>query len=98
MAAATVGSTTTDDTAQFFFDPFFPEPEATVQMLNQCGPFNRFWVSAQAITNVDMTIRVTDTEAGEIRTYFNPTGQVPPAITDTDAFATCPGPLPIPVP
>ncbi len=41
-------------------------------------------------TDVEYTLRVTDTASGEIQTYFNPLGVASPAITDTGAFATCP--------
>jgi hypothetical protein len=97
MAAGNVHSDTNNETAAFWFFNA-NNVEALLQVLDRCPVNDRFWVFAAATTNVDLTLRVTDTQTGQVRTYFNPTGQVPPAITDTDAFATCPGPLPIPVP
>ena len=54
------------------------------------GVFNdRVWVFAAATTNVEYTLRVTDTDSGEVREYTNPLGVASPAVTDTDAFASC---------
>ena len=61
-----------------------------VKVLNGCALNNRYWVFAAATTDVGYTLRVTDTETGRIKTYTNQVGQAAPAITDTDAFATCP--------
>ena len=36
------------------------------------------------------TLTVTDTETGDVVQYTNPLGVDADAITDTDAFATCP--------
>jgi hypothetical protein len=35
-------------------------------------------------------IKVTDTETGHVRQYFNPQGKAFAPIQDTNAFATCP--------
>ena len=59
-------------------------------MTDRCGEFDRFWVFAAASTNVEFTLTVTDTQENVTKTYFNPLGTVPDAITDTQAFATCP--------
>ena len=59
-------------------------------MLDGCGLNNRFWVFSAATTNVAYTLTVTDSETGTKKEYVNPLGVSAPAITDTDAFATCP--------
>jgi hypothetical protein len=73
---------------------FFQEDntEVDVKVIDACGEptFDRFWVFAAGLTNVEVTIRVTDTEAGQVRTYFNPQGTAFAPVQDTDAFATCP--------
>lgn len=38
-----------------------------------------------ALTNVEYTITVTDTETGAVKTYFNPQGQLA-SRADTSAF------------
>jgi len=73
----------------YFFDA--DNWEMLVKMVDACNsPFNSFWVFAAATTNVQYTLRVTDTERGLVKTYSNPLGNAAPAITDTSAFATCP--------
>jgi len=73
---------------------FFSEQniEMLVKVLNACQPSvgNRFWVFSAATTNVQYTITVTDTHTSTVKTYFHPLGSPAPAITDTNAFATCP--------
>lgn len=61
-----------------------------VKVLNGCGTNNRFWVFAAGATNVEYTLTVTDTQSNATRTYSNSLGTQAPAITDTEAFATCP--------
>lgn len=72
----------------WFFDP--NNTELLVKVLNACPVNNRYWVFASGLTNVEATLTVTDTQSGSVKTYFKPLGQASPAVTDTDAFATCP--------
>ncbi len=64
--------------------------EMLVKVLDGCGINNNFWVFSAATTNVQYTLKVTDTETGQVRQYTNPLGSASPAITDVEAFATCP--------
>ena len=49
-------------------------------------PFNnKFWVFFGALSNVEYTITVTDTETGAVKTYVNPFGTLA-SIADTAAF------------
>jgi hypothetical protein len=73
----------------YFFDP--NNLEMLIKVLNACnGAAGRYWVFAAATTNVEYTLTVTDTEAGKVKTYFNPLGMAAAPIQDTAAFATCP--------
>ena len=45
----------------------------------------KFWVLYGALSNVEYTITVTDTQTGAVKTYFNPQGQLA-SVADTDAF------------
>jgi hypothetical protein len=72
----------------FFFDP--QNAELVVKVLDGCGFNDRFWVFASANTNVEFTLTVTDTQTAEVMNFLNPLGTPAPAITDTEAFATCP--------
>jgi hypothetical protein len=44
-----------------------------------------FWVFYGALSNVEYTIRITDTVTGEIKTYFNPDGRLA-SVADVLAF------------
>jgi hypothetical protein len=64
--------------------------EMLIKVINGCGFNDRYWVFAAATTNVEYTMRVTDTMTGAFKEYTNPLGILSPAITDNMAFATCP--------
>ncbi len=76
-----------DSGLYWFFDP--GNWEMLIKVLDGCNLNDRHWVFAAATTTVEYTLRVTDTETGQVREYFNPLGRAAPAITDTSAFATC---------
>lgn len=77
------------DSGRFwFFDA--ENPELVVKVVDACGEFDRFWVFASGLTNVEVTLEVTDTETGRIRLYHNPLNRAFAPVQDTDAFATCP--------
>ena len=81
---------TSEDSALFWF--FNSENwEMLVKVIDGCNANDRFWVFAAATTNVEYTLRVTDTVTGVVKSYTNPLGRQAPATTDTDAFATCDG-------
>jgi hypothetical protein len=64
--------------------------EAVVKVLNGCGLNSRWWVFAGGLTNVAVTLTVTDTKAKTTKTYHNPASTTFQPIQDTSAFATCP--------
>ncbi len=51
-------------------------------------PVGRFWLLAAATTDVEYTLRVTDTDTDVFRQYFNPLGTAAPVLVDT--LQTCP--------
>ncbi|MEM8959876.1 MAG: hypothetical protein AAGD38_00220 [Acidobacteriota bacterium] len=78
-----------DDSGLFwFFDP--NNIEMLIKVLDGCAINGHYWVFAAATTNVEYTIRVTDTSIGTVRTYTNTLGNASPAFTENMAFATCP--------
>lgn len=86
---AWVAPPASDGSALFWF--FSPDNwELMVKVLDGCGLNGRFWVFHAATTNVEYTLTVTDTVTGQVRRYDNPLGRRAPAVTDTEAFATCP--------
>ena len=53
---------------------FFDEAnvELAIKILDGRTINDRFWVFYGALSNVEYTITVEDTETGEVRVYFNP--------------------------
>lgn len=78
----------TNDSGLFWF---FQDQnwEMLVKVLDGCQANQHFWVFAAATTNVEYTLRITDTATGVVKTYFNPLGTAASAVTDTNAFSTC---------
>lgn len=78
-----------DDSGLFyFFDA--DNWELLVKVLRGCNLNDHYWVFSAATTDVEYTLRVTDTLTGQTRSYFNPLGTAAEAVTDVTAFATCP--------
>jgi hypothetical protein len=78
------------DSGEFWF--FKPDnTELLVKVLDACNlpAFRSFWVFAAGLTNVEVTLTVTDTTSGQINVYENPQGRAFRPILDTDAFETC---------
>jgi hypothetical protein len=82
----------TDDSAYFWF--FNPENvEVVLKVLDACStPFDKFWVFAAGLTNVQVEIVIEDMLTNEDRHYLNPFDQPFQPIQDTQAFDTCAGP------
>ncbi|HEY0512483.1 MAG TPA: ELWxxDGT repeat protein [Thermoanaerobaculia bacterium] len=77
----------TVDTGYFwFFDP--ANVETVIKVLDGRGLNDHFWVFYGALSNVEYTLTVTDTQTGLSRHYFNPAGQFG-SVGDTHGF----GPL-----
>lgn len=75
----------TADTGTFWF--FAPENlELVVKLLDGCALNGRYWVFASGLTDVAVTLRVTDTRTGAVRTYANPQGTPYMPVQDTSAF------------
>jgi hypothetical protein len=72
----------------WFFDP--DNWEFLVKILDACSLNNRYWVFFAATTNVGYRLEVMDVAGGARKIYFNYLGDRSPAMTDTNALATCP--------
>lgn len=66
--------------------------ELIVKVLNGCAVpgSNAYWVFAAGLTNVGVTITVTDTANGQSKEYENDVLHPFEPVLDTAAFATCP--------
>ncbi len=84
-----VGTELTADSGYFYF--FNPANiEIVIKVLNACSINSSYWVFAAGLTNVEVTLRVTDTLHNETKTYVNPLSTPYAPVQDTSAFSTCP--------
>jgi hypothetical protein len=67
----------------WFFDP--GNVELSVKLLDGRAVNGHFWVFYGALSNVDYTLTITDTETGAARSYRNPAGRFA-STGDTSAF------------
>jgi hypothetical protein len=79
----------TDDAGYFWFFNA-ANIEVVVKVLGGCGINDHYWVFGAGLTNVEVTLQVTDTERGVSKTYVNPLNTAYQPVQDTSAFATCP--------
>ena len=74
----------TSDTGAFWlFDS--ANIELVVKVLDGRRVNGKFWVFSGALSNVEYTVTVTDTQTGAVKTYFNPQGRMA-SVADTSAF------------
>ncbi len=74
----------TGDTGYFWF--FAPaNVELAVKVLDGTPLNGKFWVFYGALSNVEYTLKVTDTRTGAVREYANPSGRFA-SVGDTAAF------------
>jgi photosystem II stability/assembly factor-like uncharacterized protein len=86
--AAQVLSLTPDTGALWFFSA--ANLELLVKVLDGCALNGHYWVFAGGLTNVGVTLTVTDSQTGVTRNYVN-ANRVPFApVQDTLAFDRCP--------
>jgi hypothetical protein len=66
-------------------------PEVFVKVLDACsGPSHRFWVFAGGMTDLAVTLTVTDTQTGVVQVYESPLGTGFRTVRDPRAFESCP--------
>jgi hypothetical protein len=72
----------------WFFDP--TNLELVVKVLDGCAVNGHWWVFAGGLTDVAVSLTVTDTQTGAKRTYTSQQGTAYAPLQDTNAFSTCP--------
>ncbi len=82
---ATAWPLTADTGLYWFFGP--DNVEMVIKVLDGCGINGHRWVFAGGLTDVAVTMTVTDTETGEVRPYENPAGTPFQPIQDIKAFS-----------
>lgn len=73
-----------DDTGYFWFFSS-TSVEVMLKVLDGRAVNGKFWVFYGALSTVEYTITVTDTQTGRVRRYDNPSGNLA-SIADTGAF------------
>ena len=63
--------------------------EVVIKILSGCSFNESYWVFATGLTNVEVTLFVTDTQSDTLKTYVNTLGVPFAPIQDTSAF-DCP--------
>ena len=66
------------------------EPQVLLHVLDRCAVNGHYWLDLAAVTDLEFTVKVRDTQTGRTRVYFNPAGNTPSTVRDAEAFATCP--------
>jgi hypothetical protein len=79
----------TADTGAFWFFAA-SNLELMVKVLDGCALNGHYWVFAAGLTDVGVTLTVTDTATAQLQSFTNPAGVPFPPLQDTAAFATCP--------
>ena len=64
--------------------------EIMVKALNGCSLNSHYWIYSAATTDQFYRMEVFDYQGLRSKIYFNYPGSPAPAVTDSDAFATCP--------
>ncbi len=82
---ATAWPLTRDTGLYWFFGP--SNVEMVIKVLDGCALNGHRWVFAGGLTDVAVTMTVTDSETGEARTYENPAGTPFQPIQDAKAFS-----------
>ncbi len=81
-------TTGSDSVLYWFFTP--ATWEHLVKVIDGCSFNGHWWVYGAAATDVEYVLRVTDTLRHVVREYPNSLGNSAAALTDSEAFATCP--------
>ena len=74
----------TSDTGYFWFFTS-ANVELVIKVLDGRGINDHFWVFYGALSSVQYTIHITDTQTGATKTYTNPSGTLA-SVADTSAF------------
>lgn len=72
------------------FDP--GNPEIFVKVINACNAAvgDTYWVFISGLTNVGVTVTVTDSQTNQHKSYVNPNGTAFVSIEDTSGLKVCP--------
>lgn len=67
-----------------------PDPQLLLNVLDGCKVNGHYWLYFATISDVELTVKIRDTQTGRTWAYFNPAGSVPAPVRDVEAFDSCP--------
>lgn len=76
------------DTGLFAVSPE-EDPQILLHVLDRCSVNGHYWVDFAAVTDLEFTIQVRDTQTGRTRIYHHPAGATAAPVRDVEAFASC---------
>ena len=79
---------TNDAGYSWFFDE--DNVEVVVKVLDGCRINKRYWVFAGGLTDVEVIMKVIDSQTGVAATYYNKPGTAFQPVQDQETFAVCP--------
>lgn len=65
------------------------DPRLLIDLRDGCGINGHRWLYFATVTDVELTVKVRDTQTGRTWAHFNPAGSVPAPVRDVEAFS-CP--------
>lgn len=65
-------------------------PQLLVNVVDGCKVNGHYWLYFATVADVELTVRVRDTQTGRTWAWFNPAGSVQAPVRDVEAFASCP--------
>jgi len=63
------------------------EPQLLITMLDGCDVNGHRWLYLATVADVELTVKVRDTQTGRTWVRFNPAGTVPAPVRDVEAFS-----------
>src|SRR5215210_6642722 len=64
-----------------------PDPQLLLNVLDGCKVNGHYWLYFATVADVELTVKIRDTQTGRTWAYFNPAGSVPAPVRDVEAFS-----------
>ena len=72
-----------------FTSPSRETPEVLLTVLDRCAETGHYGLDLAALTDLEVTVRVRDTQTGRTRVYYHPAGGAPATVREAEAFEGC---------
>ncbi|MFL6289488.1 MAG: Calx-beta domain-containing protein [Thermoanaerobaculia bacterium] len=63
------------------------EPQLLINLIDGCDVNGHHWLYFATVADVELTVKVRDTQTGRTWAWFNPAGSVPAPVRDVEAFS-----------